>query len=132
MAMPMRRPPTPAMDAGAPAPASPAPDAMDMAEEETAEPVVVATILKHPDGSFELREGEPPEPMGEMGEMEGMEGAGGMAPMMAEPAPSITVDFERRGELLNRINEIMEADSDGGSPRQKAFQAGYNGDAEAA
>lgn len=98
----------------------------DMAAEEA--PVVVATILKYPDGSYELQEGDAPDAL--EGEMEGEEG---MPPGLldAEPMGGLRVDYESRGELLNRIEELMSSDMDGGSPRQKTFEGGYNGTEEA-
>lgn len=135
----MARAPAPVIAPG-PAPAMGAPPAADMAPDEVEVEVepegpawrTIGTLQTDGAGQFRLLEGDEPgepEPMDDALEAET---GGGLLDIEPEPA-GMTVGFEERGELLNRMEELMAGDegAEGGGPRQKAFKAGYEGEGPA-
>ncbi len=104
----MALPPTPtpaAAPMGAPDPAAPAGDMpMDTAPAEDAEPEVIATILKGPDGGYILVTGDEPEP--------GMEGG---------EAPAGT-PFKSPQDLMKGIMELLNPTEGAEESFGKAFR----------
>ncbi len=107
----------PPVDPGA---AAPPPDAGD----EGDQPMVLATILKNPDGGFQLIAGDEEE----AGEDMGGEGGGGAEPGAgegeAEAAP-MGKSYDSVGALLAAVHEIVMKDQDGGASAKDQMAAGF-------
>lgn len=111
----MARAPIPAAAEAAAVEEAPVIAADVAAAEETAEPVVVLTVLKNADGSFTLETGDEPE----MGE-------GGEAPMAAE-GQSFGADEAGVGKLMTAILDLVDPENPEGPAAAANFQAGFEG-----
>lgn len=99
----------------APSPVAPpaaAGPAAPMDTETDAAPMVVATVLKNPDGTYQVIAGDEPE--------EGGEEVAGAEPM--EPAGTTV---EGIGQALKAVMDILQTDADGGETGMDQMREGY-------